>query len=176
MSVVTRLVIRLYIDGRLTEEERVQWTAEQAAAAIPAMATRHARLSVERLAMVELEFLDEPELAKRFLRFGSDPPAMNVEKGNDVKNENRRPGEARHRQQCHDQVRGRNPVRHDEPGAGPGCHRRALRLVASILLAGGSSAHRRGFDGGIGAGEGAVGNRIGMKPDRGADRLAEDSS
>ncbi len=44
---------------------------------LPSIAERHAAaLASEDLHMIEIEFLDEPNINERFLRFGTDPEGM----------------------------------------------------------------------------------------------------
>lgn len=72
-----RLAIRLFGSGKLIHEDRLAVLSEHIDTLIPQLVAEH----LERLAdhpknMVEIEFLDEPNLQQRFYRMGTDPGGM----------------------------------------------------------------------------------------------------
>jgi hypothetical protein len=71
-----RLVFRGYI-GRVQQfEERVTFTESGWESQLPALAERHAQRLRHAPHMIEVEFLDEPDVNQRFFRFGTDPSGM----------------------------------------------------------------------------------------------------
>ena len=76
---IVRLAIRGYGSGALQFEERVDVDAAKLESLIPQLAAKHVEaLSAHRLHMIEIEFLDEPNLNQRFYRMGTDPSGMVV--------------------------------------------------------------------------------------------------
>ncbi len=72
-----RLAIRGFAGGAAVFDERVTLEDEQMESVIPALAAQHAaRMATHELHMIEIEFLDEPNRAERFFRFGTDPAGM----------------------------------------------------------------------------------------------------
>jgi hypothetical protein len=43
---------------------------------LPTMAEKHAEELADKPFMIEIEFLDEPDVNQRFIRFGTDPTGM----------------------------------------------------------------------------------------------------
>ena len=72
-----RLVIRGYAGKELKFEERVEVPVAKMHEVLPGLAEKHATALVAHdLHMIEIEFLDEPDVNERFFRFGSDPGGM----------------------------------------------------------------------------------------------------
>lgn len=80
-----RLVVRLYIAGKLDSEDSLDLPERELSPLIESFADRHVKKIAGRPFMVEFEFLDEPE-STRFFRFGTDkrrmvqPAAVDLEK------------------------------------------------------------------------------------------------
>lgn len=70
-----RLALRVFINGALHSEQRVDVDASRPQA-LEALAEEHARLAGAGPVMVEIEFLDEPDVNQRFVRIGTDPRGM----------------------------------------------------------------------------------------------------
>jgi len=70
------LAIRGWKNGVLAFEDRVSAAEGELAEMLPVLAERHAGVFAEAPHMIEIEFLDEPDLLKRFFRFGTDPRGM----------------------------------------------------------------------------------------------------
>jgi hypothetical protein len=74
-----RLAIRGYVNGEREFEEKLEIFEENLDVAIADAGTRHAEAMARHdLHMIEIEFLDEPNPAARFFRFGTDPRAMGL--------------------------------------------------------------------------------------------------
>jgi hypothetical protein len=72
-----RLAIRGYAGKVLKFEELCSVSDRELEAVLPALAEKHAKQLVEHeLHMIEIEFLDEPDINERFFRFGTDPSGM----------------------------------------------------------------------------------------------------
>lgn len=72
-----RLAIRGLVGKTCIFEERVDVNVGHVGEVLPEVAERHARrLASHELQMIEIEFLDEPNLNERFFRFGTDPSGM----------------------------------------------------------------------------------------------------
>jgi hypothetical protein len=72
-----RLAIRGFANGRKQFEDRVDVDDRALDQVIPDLATKHGRAMAEqRLHMIEIEFLDEPNEWLRYFRFGTDPRGM----------------------------------------------------------------------------------------------------
>ncbi len=72
-----RLAIRGFADGCKRFEDQVQIEETELDAVLPALAQKHgAALGYGSAFMIEIEFLDEPDLEQRFFRFGTDPAGM----------------------------------------------------------------------------------------------------
>jgi len=72
-----RLAIRGYVNGEVKFEDRVEIQPDTLDTILPRLATEHAAaIAAHQLHMIEIEFLDEPDQAERFFRFGSDPAGM----------------------------------------------------------------------------------------------------
>jgi hypothetical protein len=71
------LAIRVFIGGTLESEELVECkSTANLDQLLPLYARKHAAAVGARLFMIEFEFLDEPNVNERFLRFGTDPRLM----------------------------------------------------------------------------------------------------
>lgn len=71
-----RLVVRLYLGGVLQHKELLEIEGSALDQLLPRLAGKHAHMMALQPGMVELEFLDEPDLDKRFFRIGTDPSGM----------------------------------------------------------------------------------------------------
>lgn len=69
-------MVRVYVDGVLHSEEPVGATERGLSALLPSLAEKHARLCALRPTMIEIEFLDEPDVNQRFFRIGTDARGM----------------------------------------------------------------------------------------------------
>lgn len=70
------LMVRVYVEGMLHSEERIGATERGLSALLPSLGEKHARLCAERPTMIEIEFLDEPDINQRFFRIGTDSRGM----------------------------------------------------------------------------------------------------
>lgn len=70
-----RLNVRVFITGVLASEERVD-VLDNALDKIVELAGKHGEIMAGRPGMVEIEFLDEPDVNRRFWRIGTDPAGM----------------------------------------------------------------------------------------------------
>ena len=72
-----RLAIRGFGNGQLQFEDRVAVDPDELENLIPQLAEKHA-LAMARyeLHMIEIEYLDEPDVDVRFFRIGTDPSRM----------------------------------------------------------------------------------------------------
>ena len=71
-----RLAIRGYGNGRLVFTERIE-LPDSALDDLSSISETHAlRLIPYERYMIEIEFLDEPDINQRFFRFGTDPVQM----------------------------------------------------------------------------------------------------
>ena len=82
------LAIRVYVDGALESEKQLSATPAELEELLPKLAEEHARLAAERPTMIEIEFLDEPDVNQRFFRMGTDPRYMVMPVALDVNKEN----------------------------------------------------------------------------------------
>jgi hypothetical protein len=71
-----RLAFRIWIDGRKELEETTAVAAEAWDELLPRLGAKHAAFIAGRNHMIEIEFLDEPDQSRRYLRFGTDPCGM----------------------------------------------------------------------------------------------------
>jgi hypothetical protein len=72
-----RIAIRGWRDDVRVFEELINLRSDaDLESVLPAAAERHAELLAEAPHMIEIEFLDEPDLEERFFRFGTDPTRM----------------------------------------------------------------------------------------------------
>ncbi len=67
-----RLAIRGFANGVLAFAEYVDCSEDD----LQALGETHAKRLVGQPHMIEIEFLDEPDLTQRFFRFGTDPRGM----------------------------------------------------------------------------------------------------
>lgn len=71
------IALRIFIDGKLTDEDCREMDEEQLETVPTLIAIRCAPLAATgRVFMAEIEFLDDPNPSQRFLRFGTDPRGM----------------------------------------------------------------------------------------------------
>lgn len=71
------LAIRGFLGRKVIFEERAELDARDWEKILPEMATKHAKaMASHQLHMIEIEFLDEPDVNQRFFRFGTDPAGM----------------------------------------------------------------------------------------------------
>lgn len=72
------VTIRVFINGELRRQDTCKFAAEGPDESFVRMAANHMALiggpNVPH--MIEFEFLDEPNINRRFLRFGTDPSLM----------------------------------------------------------------------------------------------------
>lgn len=74
---VTALAVRVFVNGVLQSTERVTVRDDEIDRVIGGLAEKHAKeLMLFERHMVEIEFLDEPDVTQRFFRFGTDPSGM----------------------------------------------------------------------------------------------------
>jgi hypothetical protein len=78
---VVNLTFRIFIDGKLTVEETGAYEPEE----LETVGARHVAAVGDRPHMIEIEFLDEPDINQRFLRLGTDPRAMVIPTAIDLK-------------------------------------------------------------------------------------------
>jgi hypothetical protein len=72
-----RLAVRGFAGEVMKFEEVLDFDEDKLDALLPDLAEKHARaMAADQLHMIEIEFLDEPDLNQRFFRFGTDPAAM----------------------------------------------------------------------------------------------------
>lgn len=72
-----RLAIRGFAAGRVQFEDQVDLEERELEKLLPDLAEKHAEAMAEnRLGMIEIEFLDEPNQNERFFRIGTDPSQM----------------------------------------------------------------------------------------------------
>jgi hypothetical protein len=72
-----RLAIRGFAQGAKQFEDRVDVEEHLIEEVIPGLATQHAAaMASQKLQMIEIEFLDEPNEQERYFRFGTDPSGM----------------------------------------------------------------------------------------------------
>jgi len=69
-----RVIIRGYRDNVLIVEDRA--VIDEELTELEALAEIHAHLLKDGPCMIEVEFLDEPDVQQRFIRFGTDPRRM----------------------------------------------------------------------------------------------------
>jgi len=82
------LAIRVYVDGTLESEKQLSATPAELEELLSKLADEHARLAAERPTMIEIEFLDEPDVNQRFFRMGTDPRYMVLPVALDMSKEN----------------------------------------------------------------------------------------
>lgn len=71
------MTIRGYASGQIQFEESVSCSDADINTLLPILAETHAlALATHALHMIEIEFLDEPDVNQRYFRFGTDPAAM----------------------------------------------------------------------------------------------------
>lgn len=74
---MTRLAIRGFAGGCLRFEDLLDANDDEIEKLIPSLAEKHVNSFRDReLHMIEIEFLDEPNVNERFFRFGTDPAGM----------------------------------------------------------------------------------------------------
>ncbi len=74
---ICNLAIRGYANGKVVFEETREISMLHLNEVLPELAEKHAAaLASHELQMIELEFLDDPDVNKRFFRFGTDPSGM----------------------------------------------------------------------------------------------------
>jgi hypothetical protein len=71
-----RLAVRVYVNSVLKCEDLLDLEADELRALLPSLAEKHVILAGAEPVMVELEFLDEPNVNQRFFRVGTDPTGM----------------------------------------------------------------------------------------------------
>lgn len=72
-----RLAIRGYAAGKQQFQDLVDIDPQDLEDLLPDLATKHAAaLAGHTLHMIEIEFLDEPNVNERFFRLGTDPAGM----------------------------------------------------------------------------------------------------
>jgi len=72
-----RLAIRGFVGKTMKFEDLVELDEEKLDSVLVQLGEKHARaMAAHELHMIEIEFLDEPDVSQRFFRFGSDPSAM----------------------------------------------------------------------------------------------------
>ena len=72
-----RLAIRGFAGGVQQFEDRMELDKAGMEQILPALAREHCKaLAAHQLHMIEIEFLDEPNVDERFFRFGTDPDGM----------------------------------------------------------------------------------------------------
>ena len=71
-----RLAIRVFKAGTLLHAEDCTIPEDGFEAFVQDLRERHTIGLVDSPDMIEIEFLDEPNIKERFVRFGSDPSAM----------------------------------------------------------------------------------------------------
>lgn len=72
-----RLAFRGYAGKKIVFEETAAIPEEDLDKVLPDLAERHAEaLANQKMHMIEIEFLDEPDQNQRFFRFGTDPSGM----------------------------------------------------------------------------------------------------
>jgi hypothetical protein len=81
-----RLAIRGFASSHtLVFEDRIEIAEDQLDRIMQDLCEKHARaLAAHDLHMIEIEFLDEPNRAERFFRFGTDPRMMVAPVGVDL--------------------------------------------------------------------------------------------
>jgi hypothetical protein len=74
---IIRVAVRGFV-GRVRQfEDVIEVTGDALDEVLPALAEKHgAALASHALHMIEIEFLDEPDINARFFRFGTDPAGM----------------------------------------------------------------------------------------------------
>ena len=70
-----RLSIRVFVNGRLKSEEQITVDAETGGWASE-LVEKHQAIMAGEPGMVEIEFLDEPDVMQRFFRIGTDRSGM----------------------------------------------------------------------------------------------------
>jgi hypothetical protein len=73
---MTRLAIRGYAGRRIIFEEFTDLGDDDIEDLLPELAEKHVLRLVGSPHMIEIEFLDEPNVNERFFRFGTDPSSM----------------------------------------------------------------------------------------------------
>ena len=76
MNTTVSLAIRVFVAGVLESEEKVHASEKALHDLLPRLAEKHRLICQGRPYMIEIEFLDEPELEHRFFRIGTDPTLM----------------------------------------------------------------------------------------------------
>jgi hypothetical protein len=71
-----RLAIRVFIRGVQQFEERIDVDPDNLDHVLPELAKQHAGMMAVQPGMVEIEFLDEPDVDARYFRLGTDPSGM----------------------------------------------------------------------------------------------------
>jgi hypothetical protein len=71
------VAIRGFVGRTVLFEDRAELDESSLAALLPGLAEKHAlAMARHELHMIEIEFLDEPDVNQRFFRFGTDPTGM----------------------------------------------------------------------------------------------------
>lgn len=74
---IVRVAIRGFVGKDVLFEDRADIDSDDLDALLPALALKHGQLlSQHRLHMIEIEFLDEPNLNQRYFRIGTDANGM----------------------------------------------------------------------------------------------------
>ena len=77
MADKVRLAIRGFVNRVMQFEDLVEVDESRLDEVLPRLAEKHAEeLASNGLHMIEIEFLDEPDVQERFMRFGTDPSGM----------------------------------------------------------------------------------------------------
>jgi hypothetical protein len=71
-----RLAIRGYAGEQKVFEQLVTLPVERLDQLLPDLAREHAKMVSHEVHMIEIEFLDEPDVNQRFFRIGTDPRGM----------------------------------------------------------------------------------------------------
>jgi hypothetical protein len=74
---IIHLAIRRFANGKLLFEQHIELEEDRIEGLIAAAARDNAvMVTAHELHMIEIEFLDEPNVEERFFRFGTDPAGM----------------------------------------------------------------------------------------------------
>ena len=72
----TRIAIRVWKNRVLISEESRVVQDNEIEQLMPQLAEQHGNMLADRPGLIEIEFLDEPDLHQRFFRIGTDPRGM----------------------------------------------------------------------------------------------------
>ena len=74
---MVRVAIRGFAGGQKLFDDVAELKDRELSSLLPRLAEKHAaQMAAHELHMIEIEFLDEPDVSKRFFRFGTDPAGM----------------------------------------------------------------------------------------------------